>query len=180
MRKQYYANQSAQVSHGPGKAWHLTSLKKLVSLISLVVLPQLMLKPSRCEAKAADRWKLRPLKKKKNTSTYLHEAQGHCQTTNFACRETSASCWLSLTVSCLQCPRRQSQQATSLHSADQSVIAPGDNWKGCGAHLMFSQALLRRVVAPRRYIMIVLPIGVCALHSHFKDGAFHSHFTHTS
>ena len=45
---------------------------------------------------------------------------------------------------------------------------------------MFSQALLRRVVTPRRYIMIVLPIGVCALHSHLKDGAFHSHFTHIS
>lgn len=48
-----------------------TSSKKLVSLISLVVLPQLILKPSRCDAKAADKWKLRPLKKKKNTMEYL-------------------------------------------------------------------------------------------------------------
>ena len=50
-----------------------TSLKKLVSATSLQVLPQLIWKPSRCEAKAADRWKLRPLKKKKNTRQYLRQ-----------------------------------------------------------------------------------------------------------
>ena len=53
----------------------VTSSKKLVALISLVVLPQLILKPSRCDAKAADRWKLRPLKKKKNTMEYLRIKQ---------------------------------------------------------------------------------------------------------
>ena len=48
-----------------------TSLKKLVSVTSLQVLPQLIWKPNKCEAKAADKWKLKPLKKKKNTRQYL-------------------------------------------------------------------------------------------------------------
>jgi hypothetical protein len=54
-----------------GRSLARTSLKKLVSTTSLLVLPQDMRKPSRCDAKAADRWKLSPLKKKKNTITYL-------------------------------------------------------------------------------------------------------------
>lgn len=48
-----------------------TSLKKLVSTTSLLVLPHDMWKPSKCDAKAADRWKLSPLKKKKKITTYL-------------------------------------------------------------------------------------------------------------
>ena len=65
-----WAGDRAIRRNGRGESQH-TSLKKLVSITSLLVLPQDMRKPNRCDAKAADRWKLSPLKKKKKTTIYL-------------------------------------------------------------------------------------------------------------
>ena len=49
-----------------------TSHQKSRVWTSLLVLPQAISKPHRWCAKAADRWKLRPSKKKKKTMAYLH------------------------------------------------------------------------------------------------------------